>query len=462
MIKLRIDVDYPYPSRAKSLATVALRRRSGKGNDYLRNASLIAQMVNESSKDVRAYWFFTPYTIPNKKLLQLLDPNKHEVALHLVNKPYEELKDLEQKTDRTIKYYSMHGTESKIAQVIWNRHGKCQVAPPRDFPLKSFHDFTTMSLDRERYLNGYVKNLESVHAWTSQSNDVVLSIHPEWLFKANNRTKRGPYYDVLKSALGVDSDLDTVVTYKSLNVNIARDYLEHCKSINPTSEYILKLEHMGQDIFTFIERKWCGHISNPSNKWVKSKDNIWLLEIQDYSRWGNMIGQENRDMTYKVEKNGIIVSVVSFNDILSECKNYKMATGQGFTHLIGESQLSMISNMYPEKNSTYIAGYQGDILAGFIQMYHCDGMTSLINILSLQERFDNTLEHALLSKAVEVCTKRGEKWLIFGRVENNDLSNNFKESNHFVKHSITRYYIPLTHKGRLATQLGLCRKNFNF
>jgi len=90
MIKLRIDVDYPYTSRAKSFATVALRRKSTGGTDYLRNACIIAQMVNESQKNVKAYWFFTPYTVPDKRLLDLLNPEKHEVALHVVNSPNED------------------------------------------------------------------------------------------------------------------------------------------------------------------------------------------------------------------------------------------------------------------------------------------------------------------------------------------------------------------------------------
>ncbi len=85
MIKLRIDVDYPYPSRAKSFLCVALGIKSKNGKDYLKNAHVIARMINESSKEVKAYWFFTPYTIPDKKLLDLLNPEKHEVALHVAN-----------------------------------------------------------------------------------------------------------------------------------------------------------------------------------------------------------------------------------------------------------------------------------------------------------------------------------------------------------------------------------------
>ncbi len=92
MIKLRIDVDYPYSSRAKSFLYIALRIKSTKNKDYLRNACIIAKMVNDSSNPVMAYWFFTPYTIPDKRLLDLLNPKKHEIALHVANKPVEELK----------------------------------------------------------------------------------------------------------------------------------------------------------------------------------------------------------------------------------------------------------------------------------------------------------------------------------------------------------------------------------
>ena len=76
MIKLRIDVDYPYPSRTKSFLYVALGIKSKNGKDYLRNARIIAKMVNESSKEVKAYWFFTPYTIPDKRLLGLVKSRK--------------------------------------------------------------------------------------------------------------------------------------------------------------------------------------------------------------------------------------------------------------------------------------------------------------------------------------------------------------------------------------------------
>lgn|GEM_PF-247460 len=460
MIKLRIDVDYPYTSRARSFASVALRRKSTGGTDYLRNACIIAQMVNESQKAIKAYWFFTPYTVPDKRLLQLLKPEKHEVALHVVNKPEEEWKELEQKTGRTIKYYSIHGTENRVAQLIWGRHGKSQVVPKSDFPLRSFHDFTTMSLDRERYLHGYEKTLKSIHAWAEQ--DVVLSIHPDWLFKINNKTNRGPYYDVLKSALEVDFDLDTVSTRKTLSVKVARDFREYYKNINPAPHFLLKLKLRGQDIFTFIERKWCCPIPNPPPTWVKTDDNIGLLEIKDYPTWWNAIGKKTRNMVRKAEKDGVVTSIVPQSDKLAEgiYKIYNetpVRQGRAFPHY-GESQALVAANMYQEKNSTFIAGYIGDELAGFIQILHGDDIAILSNILSMQKHWDKSVNNALLAKAVEVCAERGERWLMYGRIGNHPSLDKFKENNGFVKYPVIRYYIPITGKGRLAIKLGLHRE----
>ena len=109
MIKLRIDVDYPYPSRAKSFLYVALRIKNRKSKDYLKNALIIAQMVNESPKEVRAYWFFTPYTIPDKRLLALLNPERHEVALHVANNPF-----------KRKKFRKRNRPQSKVLYYSWN------------------------------------------------------------------------------------------------------------------------------------------------------------------------------------------------------------------------------------------------------------------------------------------------------------------------------------------------------
>ncbi|MCL4429226.1 MAG: hypothetical protein M1167_00590, partial [Chloroflexi bacterium] len=295
MIKLRIDVDYPYPSRAKSFLNIALRIKNKQSKDYLKNARILAKMINESPREVMAYWFFTPYTIPDKRLLDLLISEKHEVALHVANKPFDEWKVLENETHRTVKCYTIHGTRWVFARLLWGRKlSQPGAIIPKDFPLASFHDVATTSLDRMRYLMGFDNVVKEAQHWIDES--IVMSIHPEWLFKATKKAKRGPYYDVLKRILEVDQELDTISVRKTLGVKIARDFREYEKSVIPTDDLILKLDGKGVDIFTFVERKWCCPIADPPSTWTRVDDNIGLLEIKEYASWWSAIGKKTRNM----------------------------------------------------------------------------------------------------------------------------------------------------------------------
>ena len=45
--------------------------------------------------------------------------------------------------------------------------------------------------------------------------------------------------------------------------------------------------------------------------------------------------------------------------------------------------------------------------------------------------------------------------MMYGRIGNHPSLDNFKQSNGFEKFTLTRYYVPLTNKGKIATKLGL-------
>jgi len=195
MIKLRVDVDYAYPSRNKSLVCTALKIRPKK--DYLKNSKIIAKMVNETQKEVRAYWFFTPLTLPDQEMMDLMDSKRHEIALHIAVDPYKELKVLEKLANRKIRYYTVHGTERILGRIIWRRNlGQTKVPVPEDFPLQNFWDFPTFSIDRVCY----DKSAEEVFKITQENiaENRILHIHPDWLFKKGKFNHRGPYFEVLK------------------------------------------------------------------------------------------------------------------------------------------------------------------------------------------------------------------------------------------------------------------------
>ncbi len=459
VIKLRLDVDYAYPSRAKSFTYLAFGIKNKRKN-YLKNSKIIARMFKESPKQVMAYWFFTPYTIPDKTLLDLLIPERNEVGLHIATDPYREWKILESETQRTVKYYTIHGTSRVIAQLLWGRKiGQKQAIVPNGFPLKSFHDFKTYSLDEGRYKFGLERM--KIESENLTKENVVLEIHPEWLFSKGTINPRGPYYDILKYVLDVDHDLETLVIKKKLSIKIAHDFQEYERNITSPNAFVEKLFERDIDIFTFVERKWCCPIPNPPSTWIKEDDNVGLIEIKDYATWWNSVGKKTRNMVRRAEKNEVNVVVVEPSRKFAEgvWKIYNetpIRQERAFSHF-GEPLEAVIGNVTTARKSTFIGAFLQEELVGFIQIVYGDNIAIIAQILSMQKHWDKAVNNALLAKAVEVCASKGEQWLMYGRIGNHPSLDKFKESNGFTKFPIARYYIPITGKGRIAIRLGLHR-----
>ena len=460
MIKLRIDVDYPYPSRNKSFLYVALRITSKKTEDYLKNARVIAKMINDSPEEVKAYWFFTPYTIPDKRLLDMLDVGKHEIGLHVAKDPYRELKALETETNRRINYYTIHGTSRLFAQLIWGRKwGQKQARIPSDFGLKSFHEFTTWSIDVERFKFGFEDAKKNVEAWIAKG--VVLSMHPEWLFVRDARSGRGPFYDVLKAVLDVDSELDSLQVRKKAFAKIAHDAQEYEKDFRPSAGFLEKLTDREVDVFTFVDRKWSNPITDVPKNWVSADDNVAMLEIRDFVSWWNKVGKKTRNMSRKAEKSGVKVEVVDPTEELAKgiwaiYNETPIRQERAFPHY-GETLQVIEATVLAARTSTFIGAFLQEQLVGFIQIIYGDNIAIISQILSMQTHWDKAVNNALLAKAVEVCASKGEQWLMYGRIGNHPSLDKFKESNGFVKFSIVRYYVPLTGKGKHVINLGLER-----
>ncbi|MEM4703881.1 MAG: hypothetical protein QXJ02_02290 [Candidatus Bathyarchaeia archaeon] len=197
MIKFRIDVDYPYPSRIKSFIYVFLGIKKSK--DYLKNSKIIAKMMNETRKKVKAYWFFTIKTLPDEELLSLLNNNVHEIALHVVNNPNEELRKAEEVTGRKINYYTIHGTERLFGRIIWGRWRRKVPKIPETFPLKSFHELPTIGLDRLCYFHS-AEEAQKI-AEDKIRKGYVVYFHPIWLFQRGTLNHRGPFYEALRRIL---------------------------------------------------------------------------------------------------------------------------------------------------------------------------------------------------------------------------------------------------------------------
>jgi hypothetical protein len=459
MIKLSIDVDYPYPSRFKSFLHTALNLKVDK--DYLKNSRIIAQMINESKREVMGYWFFTPATMPGHELLALLGKDKHEVALHVAKDPFADLKALENATGRRVKYYTVHGTERLLARIMWRHTVRGEKAHvPNHFPLKYFYpENPPVEIDVLCYANPTPRVVAI--AESSIATGRILHIHPEWLFQRGTINHRGPVYESLKKILQVDEEFGTLSIRKKSFAKIARDVREYQRDLAPTDGFIGKLMNRGIDVFTFVERKWCCTIPKPKENWAKSEDNIALLPVTTFDRWWESIGKKTRTMVRKAEKNGVKTEIAEPNQKLAGgiWKIYNetpIRQERAFPHY-GISLENVERNVLSSQD-TFIGAFYQDELVGFLQLAHGYKVAVVSQILSLQKHSDKAVNNALVAKAVDVCATQQCGWLMYGRMGNHPSLDSFKQNNGFVKFPLTRYYIPITRKGRIAIGMGLHRE----
>jgi hypothetical protein len=464
MIKIRLDADYAYPSRLKSfiVTVLGIKRYKGTSESYLRNSKIIAKMINESPVEVKAYWFFTPYTIPDKELLELLVPEKHEIALHVAKRPYEELKSLEEATGRKLRHYTIHGTSRLLGKLIWKRKPWQSVVPiPDGFPLKNFYDYPNVSYDIVCYSSPTQEAVELARAYLKKGE--ILHVHPEWLFQRGTINHRGPFYEPLKILLETDKDLDGLVTRKKSFFKMAYfgGLSEYLEDHHPNYYFLTKITDRGPDVFTFLDRKWCNPLTNPPEQWRKEDDNIALLQIGTYDAWWQGISKKTRNMVRKAEKSCVKIEVVEPSEKLAEgiWKIYNetpFRQGRAFPHY-GQSLESVKSVVLSSKSDTFIVATFNDEFIGFIQLVYGDNIAIISQILSLQQHWDKAVNNALVAKTVEICAAKNIQWVMYGRMGNHPSLDVFKENNHFKKQPLTRYYIPLTRKGKLALALKLHR-----
>jgi hypothetical protein len=458
LMLLRIDVDYPYPSRFRSFIHTALGIKFG--NDYLKNSKILARMINESPKKIKVYWFFTFSTIPDRELFRLLDNEKHEIALHVVKNPEEELKKLEKSSKQRIHYYTIHGTARLLGRVIWGRWKSKTPWIPSTFRLKSFHDYKAFGLDGLCFTYGTEGALKKANSYLE--NGKVLYFHPIWLFQKGKLNHRGPFYRALKTILDVDNEFEDLHIRRRFFFKIARNEKEYEKDIIITEDFVKKLGDREVDIFSFVERKWSGATFSVSPSWTKTTDNVALLHVTSYDEWWKSIGKKTRNMIRKSERKGILIQVTMpceklANGIWKIYNETPIRQERAFPHY-GVSLQSIRKNVLSARKSTFIVALFQNEIVGFIKLVHGDDTAIISQILSLQEFWDKAVNNALLAKAVEVCSHKAARWIMYGRMGNHPSLDRFKQSNGFEKFPVTRCYVPITKKGQIAIKLRLHRE----
>jgi hypothetical protein len=287
-------------------------------------------------------------------------------------------------------------------------------------------------------------------------------MHPTWLFQRGKINQRGPFYSVLRRILEVDKELEPLSLRKKCFFTIARNTNEYFKDVMPSEMLTEKIREMGVDVFTFIERKWCYTLPKTEKIHGKENENVALLEIHSFDDWWKKIGKKTRNMIRKAEKSGIETEKVVPNEKMTKgiwriYNETPVRQNRSFPHY-GISLQKIQENISSQQNAIHIGAYFNNELAGFIQLIYDSNFSMISQILSLKEHWNKAVNNALIAKAVHIDATRGIKWLMYGRMGNHPSLDKFKRNNGFVKFPLSRYFIALTKRGKLAIKLGMHRE----
>jgi hypothetical protein len=223
-----------------------------------------------------------------------------------------------------------------------------------------------------------------------------------------------------------------------------------------------KRSSLRADIFSFSQKI---PDTTPKHRYPFEWDNWAGIPLASYTDWWEKrLPQESRRNVRRAAKRGVVVRAAQFDDefvraIQGIYNETPVRQGRRFWHFGKDFETVKMENATYLDRSEFLGAYFGDELIGFIKIIYADQMANLIQIISKIAHYDKRPTNALLAKAVEVCDKKGVKFLLYTKfVHDGNQSSpitEFKRRNGFEEIRYPRYFVPLTARGALAVRLGI-------
>jgi len=221
----------------------------------------------------------------------------------------------------------------------------------------------------------------------------------------------------------------------------------------------LKRENCGADIFVFAQKI---PQTEPLYGYYYEWDNFAVIPITSYlDWWEKRLPQESRRNVRISAKRGVVIKEVCFDEqlvrgITAIYNETPIRQGRTFGHFGKDAKAVRLENGTYLERSQFVGAYHADELIGFFKLVYVDEVASIMQILSKNAHLDKKPMNALLAKAVELCEKRGIRYLVYRKFTYGKVYSpltEFKRRNGFVEMQYPRYYVPLTWKGRLGLRL---------
>ena len=191
-------------------------------------------------------------------------------------------------------------------------------------------------------------------------------------------------------------------------------------------------------------------------------DSAAVLFLSTYEHWWTkQINSKTRNMVRKAQKTGLEIRSIEFGDELIRgihtiYSESPIRQGRPFLHYGKTLETLRREHGTFLSQSQFFGAYYDGRLIGFIKLVHGQGVSSLMNVLSMIAHRDKAPTNALISKAVEICAERGVPRLQYGTGNAGSLGD-FKKHHAFEEVHVPRYFLPLNRKGAVVLRLGLHR-----
>jgi hypothetical protein len=223
----------------------------------------------------------------------------------------------------------------------------------------------------------------------------------------------------------------------------------------------LKLRNIRTDLFTFWQRF---PDTKPKFPYHMEWDNWAVLPITSYEDWFNhKVNRHARKAIRKATKMGVEVKISPLNDefisgVTKIFNETPFRQGRRFAHY-GKIFQQVKEELSNESARTDFIGayYQGEMI-GFTQQVYAKDCAIPFGGVSLIAHRDKSPNNVMLAKAVEACSGRGVRYLVYGNFDYGTGGGGlaeFKIHNGFQKMLVPRYYVPLTFRGRISLKLKL-------
>jgi hypothetical protein len=260
-------------------------------------------------------------------------------------------------------------------------------------------------------------------------------------------------------------DRTVVVTGRFISTAAVHDesWLEGQVVENPENFiHKLKTSKLNADIFTFVQKI---PDTQPKYKYHFEWDNVAAIPITTFKEWWEKrLPQVTRKSVRRAAKRGVTSKVSEFNDELINgiigIHNDTLLR-QGVPNADYGKDFNVVKEEYSSylDKSLFIGAYLESELIGIIKLVQMGQLASIMQIISKTTHYDKRPTNVLITKAVEVCEKKGISFLIYGKyVYGNKADSSlteFKRRNGFEQINMPRYYIPLTLKGKIAINLNI-------